>query len=60
MNTYKAAFCGRKVGADGIRYLIETTVEADNKESANLRLYDQYEHISDLKLVEIPQQPPTQ
>lgn len=57
MKTYQAIFYGRKVAADGIRYLIETTVEADNKESARLRLYDHYEHISDLVLHEIPEPP---
>ena len=56
MKTYKATFYGRKVGAIGIRYLIEDTVSADNKEAARLKLYDKYEHISDLKLKEVEQQ----
>lgn len=45
MKTYTAHFTGRKVGAIGIRYAINTTVEAESIEDAKLRLYDRYEHI---------------
>ena len=52
MTKYLATFIGRKVGAIGIRYQISVMVEAANKEAAELRLYDSYEHISNLELKE--------
>jgi hypothetical protein len=53
MTIYKATFMGRQKGAIGIFYKITDTVEADNREDANLKLYDNYEHISLLQLVEV-------
>ena len=43
-------FKGRKINAIGIMYLRTEIVEADKKEEAILKLYDQYEHISILKI----------
>lgn len=43
-------FFGRKVGAIGITYHNFAKVEAPNREEAELRLYDTYEHISRLQL----------
>ena len=53
MKTYKVKFYGREKGAIGIRYIIETTVQGKNIEEATLNLYDRYEHISILEMVEI-------
>lgn len=53
MKTYKAKFTGRTVGAIGIFYPIETTVKAENEKQAELKLYDEYEHIQHLVLTEI-------
>jgi len=48
---YKATFKGRAKGALGISYMITTQVEAPDKETAALKLYARYEHISGLVLV---------
>lgn len=53
MPTYQASFTGRQVGAIGILYKINTTVSGKNKEAANLKLYDRYEHITGLTLTPI-------
>jgi len=50
---YKANFIGRKRGAIGINYSIETITEGKDKNEAGLKLYDEYEHISQLKLTEL-------
>jgi len=47
--TYNCHFIGRKVGAIGITYPIETNIEADNPKEALSRCYDNYEHILDFK-----------
>lgn len=52
MKTYQASFKGRLVGAIGIFEQFRDTVEAFNYEEARIKLYDKYEHITDLKLVE--------
>ena len=53
MKRYLASFHGRTKGALGIRYNIETIVEAEDKEKARIRLYDNYEHITGLILTEL-------
>jgi hypothetical protein len=52
MNTYTARFTGRAVGSIGRRYYIVTVVKAKDKEKANILLYNEYEHISGLQLLE--------
>lgn len=47
---YLARFTGQKINAQGIFYKIETTVEAENEKQAELKLYDDFDHISNLKL----------
>lgn len=47
---YRAEFNGRRVGAIGIMYDINTTCQGDNHEQAKLDLYNQFEHITKLKL----------
>lgn len=58
---YKANFRGRKLHASGIFYDIEDTVEAENEESANLKLYEKYDSVMFLKLtpLEPSEQAPT-
>ena len=53
MKTYRAEFEGRKSGAIGITYHITDTVKGETPGAAMLALYDNYEHISFLKLYEI-------
>jgi len=53
MTVYNATFVGREKAAIGITYHIIAMVEAPNREAANLKLYDKYEHISLLNLKEI-------
>lgn len=52
MPRYNAKFVGREVGAIGIGYPIETTLNATDKETAELALYDRWEHIQRLELKE--------
>lgn len=42
---YRIKFSGRKIGAIGISYDHDLTVEADNPESALLACYETHEHI---------------
>ena len=53
MTRYKAEFIGRGKNAIGIFYPIISHIEAENKEQANLKLYDTYDHIQQLKLTEV-------
>ena len=53
---YNARFRGRMKGAIGRFYDINTTVSGINKEDAKLMLYDNYEHISFLRLTEIKEE----
>jgi len=53
MPTYRAKFYGRTKGAIGIFHTISTTVTAPNKDKAHLKLYDRYDHIQRLVLVEV-------
>ena len=57
MKKYQANFTGREVGAIGIFYNISDTVKAENEEDVRLKLYDKYEHISQLTLKEIKEKP---
>jgi hypothetical protein len=52
MKTYTARFYGRLKGALGVSYWIETQVEVDAIETARIKLYDRYEHISHLTLTD--------
>ena len=55
---YLATFTGREKNAIGIMYQITASVEANNPEEANLRLYYKYDHIMQLKLVNNPDDTP--
>lgn len=53
MKTFKVTFTGRKKNAIGIFYKISDIVEAPKNstdEQIRLKLYDKYEHISNLKI----------
>lgn len=56
LKRWQACFVGRRVGAIGVRYEIDAIVEAVDKEQAELKLYDRFEHISNLIIVEIPKE----
>ena len=45
---YEFSFNGRKVGAIGKFYAIKHTVKAVNRKKAEQKLYDNFEHISNL------------
>ena len=47
---YICTFIGRTSGAIGITYPITAFVWADNEKEAELKLYDKYEHISQLSI----------
>lgn len=46
MDKYHIIFRGRKKGAIGYSERQEVTVEAEDFEQAQLRLYDNYEHVA--------------
>ena len=49
---YRVKFVGRRVGAIGIRYNIETLVFAASEDDARNRLYERFEHISAIETKE--------
>lgn len=54
MKKFKVSFKGRKVGASGIFYKISTVIEMPKNSTfkeINLKLYDNYEHISELRIL---------
>ena len=50
MRTYECQFYGREAGALGVLYWITVTVEAASIDDARLKLYDSWEHITDLSV----------
>lgn len=54
MKTFKAIFQGRESGAIGAFSQHTATVTAKDDEAARLKLYDTHDHISHLKLEELP------
>ena len=50
MKTYKCDFVGRKINAIGITYTISLEIEAENERDAEIKLYDNFDHISRLSL----------
>lgn len=50
MRSYTASFTGRQKGAIGVFYHINVDILADSFNEAVEKLYQQYEHIKDLKL----------
>lgn len=52
MKNYVAKFVGRRINAIGIFHEIIATVSADDKEKARIRLYDRFDHIAGLELIE--------
>lgn len=53
MPTYRATFRGRRRGAIGIFYDIETTTSGATPLEAQLALYDRFEHIERLRLEQL-------
>ena len=53
MKYFKANFSGRTIGALGITYTIATLVSGATIEQAQVNLYNRFEHIQNLDLVEI-------
>ena len=53
MTIYTAKFIGRIAGAIGIFYPITTQIEAKNRDSARIALYDRFEDIHKLELKKI-------
>lgn len=53
MAQYEARFIGRNAGALGVRSDIIATVQGSTPEQARLNLYERFEHISNLHLVEV-------
>ena len=52
MKTFKIQFNGRKAGAQGITYPIyKIVLDAENEDKAILSLYDEYEHITNIKIL---------
>ena len=45
---FSCSFTGRNVGAIGICHEVVTYVDAPDIKAAELKLYDEFEHISDL------------
>ena len=56
MKTYKATFTGREINSIGINHKVRTTIKGANKENARLNLYENYEHIMNLTLIEQKEQ----
>lgn len=54
MDIYRAQFRGRKKNAEGIFYPIDTYCYGIDRNDAELSLYDQYDHISGLKMTLAP------
>ena len=54
---YSVEFIGRKKNAIGITYPIQTYVEAENKEEANLKLYDNFDHIMFARYTKLKSKP---
>ena len=50
MKKYKISFIGRLAGAIGKTYRIRTTIEANSPEEAKFKLYEKYEHISQVTI----------
>lgn len=50
LNKYNCSFTGREVGAIGVFFHVNYTVEAKNEELAHLKIYDKYEHLTDVKI----------
>lgn len=53
MKIYKVRFIGRHVGAIGAFARISTTVKAESEEQARLKLYEEYQDISQLEISEV-------
>lgn len=52
MKTYKFTFKGRQIGAIGIFYSLSYTTQSDTAENAVHKLYENFEHITELKCTE--------
>ena len=53
MYKFTIKFYGGTKGSIGAFYTIHDYVEAETKEDAILKLYDKYEHIQQVKFIEI-------
>jgi len=52
MKTFKIMFNGRESGSIGRAYPIYEILDAENEENAILSLYDKYEHIINIRIIE--------
>ena len=50
MITYTISFTGRKANAIGTTYPITAKVTAESLHEARLKLYEQYEHLTNVKI----------
>lgn len=55
MKTYTAMFSGRTKGAIGINYPIVAGVKGADEAAARLNLYEHYENLHGLQLIEVPE-----
>lgn len=56
MAKWLCQFHGRTRGAIGIFHYCEATVEADTREAANLKLYDDFDHVQTLVMTPVYEQ----
>jgi hypothetical protein len=54
MKTYCIAFFGRLRGAIGVSCAFTKTIQATNEEAAILKMYDEYDHIQQPSITEVP------
>ena len=51
MNRYRVLAWGRKKGAIGIMGAIVADITAENEEAARLKMYDDYEHLTHVRII---------
>lgn len=57
MQTYQVEFFGRKLGAIGAGESFAITIKADSDQGAITRLYENYEHITSLRIYRVNTEP---
>lgn len=53
MKTYQINFNGRSVGAIGLTYPRTMRVKAKSEHKAILKVYEVFEHLSNIKIIEV-------
>ena len=48
MKKFKLSFTGREISAIGKTYRIHATIEAETQQAAILKLYEKYDHVTNL------------